>query len=178
MLVDRATLSIRRVVLIYRPAIMHDGTCQSESLYSSEVNANLQVCVALYLPEVPCYPVFIYLLKQLSEVNLLYSNFIHKDRELREVDTCPTSEQQGWDLNPGLSDIEDQTACNLALSDKGFSKSTLRFLSLTDYVPHPWKHSGVCWMRPWQNAVESLWPQHEDLTITFKAPFCPITSMD
>ena len=62
MLVDRATLP-KRVVLIYRPAIMHDGTFQSESLYSSEVNGNLQVCVALYLPEVPCYPLVIYLPK-------------------------------------------------------------------------------------------------------------------
>lgn len=61
MLVDRATLSIKRVVLIYRPAIMHDGTCQSESLYSSEVNGNLEVCVALYLPEVPVtHYLFIY----------------------------------------------------------------------------------------------------------------------
>ena len=33
------------------------------SLYSSEVNGNLQVCVALCLPEVPCYPLFTYLLK-------------------------------------------------------------------------------------------------------------------
>lgn len=156
MFVDRATLSIKSVVLIYRTAIIHDGTCQSESLYSSEVNGNLQVCVALCLPEVPCYPLFIYLLKQLLKANLVYSNFIHKDRELREIDTCPTSEQQGWDLNPGPSDIQDQTACNLALSGKGFSKSTLRFLSLIDYIPHPWKHSRVCQMRPWQNAVESI----------------------
>lgn len=156
MFVDRATLSIKSVVLIYRPAIMHDGTCQSESLYSSEVNGNLQVCVALCLPEVPCYPLFTYLLKQLLKANLVYSNFIHKDRELREIDTCPTSEQQGWDLNPGPSDIQDQTACNLALTGKGFSKSTLRFFSLIDYIPHPWKHSRVCWIRPWQNAVESI----------------------
>lgn len=63
MFIDRATLSIKSVVLIYRTAIIHDGTCQSESLYSSEVNGNLQVCVALCLPEVPCYPLFIYLLK-------------------------------------------------------------------------------------------------------------------
>ena len=52
MLVNGATLSIKRVVLTNSPATMPDDTCQGESLYdNSETNDNLQVCVALYLPK-------------------------------------------------------------------------------------------------------------------------------